>query len=583
MQAAFKLEQLPYSSASVTEHALASVICCALRSLGWLVRTVHIIDPGPKRPTPKTLSASEGFNVRRMLEGGIESAIKRTLCGTVLSAIRKCRQQYLYEHAFSPGVTDTTHARDRTLNDSTSTSSKAPKHTLSYVNGDPKESTKVPMSWVEVFATDRAGSQRWVPLLPLCGSVDKPEKAQENRLLRYVFAFNSGACKDVTLRYVRNWSECAQHRVDTKWLDEFLRPLMECEPSVLPWPEGAEHPVHRLPKEEQKRRVQYVRNKLNEEDVAMESKLITEKVPTQASKLKNHPLYVIDKHLSKDQVVHPRNTKTIVGFVDGQPVFPRKCVRQLKSADAWLREDNLVVRPDEKGQPIKCGASNGQQNDESVPLYGAWQTEEYVQEPVRPDGTVPKNERGNVDLARFANPPPGSVHIKGNRIAASARQARIDFAEALVAFERKRGSRKATPKFDGIVVARSNQDKVLQQHAVNESKREWEQKRKRETEAASRWRSLLGSIWAKNRLNAGGSQRCTAESANVVTELDTEGPIHVQSKNEDDLPDAEWSVHRASGPDRVDEAREQALQVTAEVDMEPVDASGSSSGSESDL
>jgi hypothetical protein len=568
------------SSAWVHETDLALVLACALRGLGWHVRTVRVLDPGPMRPTPMTLAASDGFNVRRMLKGGIESAMKRTLRGSVSQAVTTCRSNFAQSSSNHASALVQKHYQNEMsdvieLDDSSSqykqhqqqqqsghSSSKKSTHS----NGDPYESAHGPMAWIEVLTVDRTKCERWVPILLSDGSIDKPERAQDNRTLRYVFAFNCGACKDVTLRYARHWSESGRHRTESEWLNDFMKPLSNFEKHVLPCPVGAEQPERTLSREEFSKRVQKSANMLKEEDIALEAKLITEKVPTQASKLKNHPLYVMEKHLSRNEVVHPRNTKTIVGFVDGQPVFPRKCVRELKTADAWLRDDNRKVRQEERDNPVKGSTSSN--SARGAALYGEWQTEEYIQEPVGSDGSIPKNEKGNVDLARFASPPPGAVYIKGTGVALAARQAGVDSAEALVGFERRRGSSKAVPKFDGAVVAHQTIEPVLEQLARNDVAQSREKKRKREAQAAERWRSLLGTIWTRSRLDDmeedGGEQQAERD------QLGEKRTAFEKDESDDDNNDEEQEkAHRRAKS--LAEEEQYAPKPRAHVQMEEID------------
>lgn len=73
-------------------------------------------------------------------------------------------------------------------------------------------------------------------------------------------------------------------------------------------------------------------------------------MPLQA--YKSHPLYAIEKWLTKYQVLHPKGP--ILGFCSGHPVYPRTCVQTVKTKDRWLRE-GLQVKPNE--YPVKVSIS----------------------------------------------------------------------------------------------------------------------------------------------------------------------------------------------------------------------------------
>jgi len=71
------------------------------------------------------------------------------------------------------------------------------------------------------------------------------------------------------------------------------------------------------------------------------------------SKLKDHPLYVLEKFLGRNQAIHPRNPKLVAGFVEGQPVWPRGCVREVYTEDKWLKDFERKVREEEKDKPVR--------------------------------------------------------------------------------------------------------------------------------------------------------------------------------------------------------------------------------------
>ena len=64
---------------------------------------------------------------------------------------------------------------------------------------------------------------------------------------------------------------------------------------------------------------------------------------------KNHPLYALERHLLKFEGIYPPSALTL-GFVRGEPVYPRDCVHTLHSREIWLKSAR-VVKP--KQQPYK--------------------------------------------------------------------------------------------------------------------------------------------------------------------------------------------------------------------------------------
>ena len=67
---------------------------------------------------------------------------------------------------------------------------------------------------------------------------------------------------------------------------------------------------------------------------------------------RNHPLYAIEKWLTKYQILHPKGP--VLGLCSGHTVYPRSCVQTLHTKERWLRE-GLQVKENEP--PSKVFAS----------------------------------------------------------------------------------------------------------------------------------------------------------------------------------------------------------------------------------
>lgn len=126
---------------------------------------------------------------------------------------------------------------------------------------------------------------------------------------------------------------------------------------------------------------------------------------------KDHPLYVLQRHLHQNQVVYP---EVEIGKFRGEPVYSRSNVVEVKTAENWMR----VGREIEAGeQPLKwvktravtiakkrmvemaemealskavSAAGNGEAGETGPPaggasmqgLYAEWQTQLYEPPPV---------------------------------------------------------------------------------------------------------------------------------------------------------------------------------------------------------
>ena len=232
--------------------------------------------------------------------------------------------------------------------------------------------------WAEVLCADEtepsdetvsksvSKNARWVPVAPHAAGVSKSAPrwsfragaalVDDARALRgaspYVFAFGdflasgSRACADdesdarfgvservvratdVTKKYAEAFSRCAEKRGDSEWVAETTRILL---------PDRG-FDVNALVASADARDAR-----------EMDARAKTERVPSAMHELKNHPLYACERFLRPNQVIFPR--KPVVGFVNGERVFPRSCVSELRSAERWKSEARREVMPEELGKP----------------------------------------------------------------------------------------------------------------------------------------------------------------------------------------------------------------------------------------
>ncbi len=100
-------------------------------------------------------------------------------------------------------------------------------------------------------------------------------------------------------------------------------------------------------------------------------------------------------------------------------------------------------------------------------LYGDWQTTPDIITPIQ-DGVIPRNKYGNVEAPPFVpRLPPGLVHLNHPYIAKTCRSLGVEYASAMVGFERRRGG--SVPVLAGVVVCEGDGERVLDAY--------WEQQR----------------------------------------------------------------------------------------------------------
>lgn len=403
-----------------------------------------------------------------------------------------------------------------------------------------------PLYWAEVYCSGENLTGKWVHVDAVHDIVDGEQKVEAaadacKTSLRYVVAFAGLGAKDVTRRYCMKWYKIASQRVNSLWWDAVLAPLRELESgatggmahlekphadasnehenviasglSDLPMPNELPSNVD-LPKEsgrkndvESSGRNSFAATRNTIEDMELQTRALTEPLPTNQQAYKNHLLYAIEKWLTKCQILHPKGP--ILGFCSGHPVYPRACVQTLRTKERWLREGlqvkvkelpAKVVKQSGKLKKVQFSEDDdyGETDSGVVELYGMWQLEP-LQLPHAVNGIVPKNERGQVDVWSEKCLPPGTVHLRLPRVFYVAKRLEIDYAPAMVGFEFRNG--RSVPVFDGIVVCNEFKDAILEAYAEEEERRDAEEKKRNEAQAISRWYQLLSSIITRQRLN----------------------------------------------------------------------------------
>eukprot|EP00041_Stephanoeca_diplocostata_P013568 m.238220 g.238220 ORF g.238220 m.238220 type:complete len:687 (-) comp19385_c0_seq1:288-2348(-) len=313
----------------------------------------------------------------------------------------------------------------------------------------------------------------WTTIDCLSGMVNQPLKIEErfDREVTYAVAIdNTGAVKDVTQRYARNWlTTTTSHRYAASWWASFLETLkIDCAEK-------------------------YASNEESQLDHTVQA---AANIPQSFSTLKKHRLYVLQRHLRHDQVLHPRAEP--VGMAKSEPVYFRSQVHSVKSRDAWFREARVVVS---SAVPVKtrarrATASSHAQKERctdastlNIDLYGQWQTHEYIP-PIAKNGIVPRNAFGNVDLFQPVMMPQGCVLVDDPKAQGVARELGIDCARAVVGFEHRMGT--SVPQLSkGCIVCDEFED-VLVAAVANQRQIDAEKAVKtRMHKVCQRWRRLV--------------------------------------------------------------------------------------------
>ncbi|XP_058748032.1 DNA repair protein RAD4 isoform X2 [Vicia villosa] len=387
-----------------------------------------------------------------------------------------------------------------------------------------------PLYWAEVYCSEENLTGKWVHIDAVNLIIDGEDKVEAmvaacKSSLRYVVAFAGQGAKDVTRRYCMRWHKISSQRVNSTWWDSVLAPLRNLESGATG---GVVHSrTSQFTSTEANMNDSFLPTRSSLEDIELETRALTEPLPTNQQAYKSHPLYAIEKWLTKYQLLHPKGP--ILGFCSGHPVYPRTCVQTVMTKERWLRE-GLQVKPNENPakehkrsiKPQKVQDFEADDHDcttdskENIKLYGKWQLEP-LNLPHAVDGIVPKNDRGQVDVWSEKCLPPGTVHLRFPRAYTVAKRLEIDYAPAMVGFEFKNG--RSYPVYDGIVVCAEFKDTLLEAFAEEDERRKAEERKRDEAQALRRWYQLLSSIVTRQRLNNRYNNNSNSEVANAAHDM----------------------------------------------------------------
>ncbi|KAE9966466.1 hypothetical protein EG328_008899 [Venturia inaequalis] len=301
-----------------------------------------------------------------------------------------------------------------------------------------------PVFWVEAF--DDA-TQKWIAVDPMATkSVNNPARIEpafndvENSMA-YVIAFQEdGTAKDVTRRYAKAYNAKTRRlRVESteggqNWMRHALRPL-------------------------RKYRVQD-RDQIEDADLA--AREASEGMPRNVQDFKNHPYYALERHLRRNEVLHPKQEVGRVNIGTSaatrfETVYRRRDVHVVRSADRWFRLGRQLKIGEQPLKYVRPRQVRGREPsldpdtvDAQTALYALYQTDLYIPDPVV-NGRILKNSYGNIDVYVPSMVPPGAVHVRALDAKHAAKLLNVDYADAVTGFQFK--GRHGTAVVEGIIVA----------------------------------------------------------------------------------------------------------------------------------
>ncbi|KAG0272113.1 hypothetical protein BGZ95_012156, partial [Linnemannia exigua] len=476
------IESVPYADLDVVGVELFTAIC---RSLGLKARLVESLQACTFKVT---LSKNES------IRSGAD--MSPSTAGTIRKGKKK-KEVELDE-------SDTTRG-SRVVLSTPHRLPKRPKLSPSNKLSDP------PVFWTEVFAE---ANQKWITIDPVRGVVNSPLKMHPasscaTNNLAYVVAYDEdNYVTDVTRRYTSQWTNVTKK----------IR-VQPAGPSAFDWwaqtMAGLANPSRSVEEDI--------------EEAELQQAEASERMPTKLGDFNNHPIYALERHLKKFEVLHPK--LPVLGHIRGEAIYPRSCVKQVRSKENWLKrarqikngevipikliksrpvtifqmrlQQQVKISGDNKGDKMALDDDNGSQrepsaeNGDQVALFGEWQTDPY-QPPWVVDGKVPRNQYGRQDVFTPAMVPIGGTHLKGRNIARVARQLGVDFVEAVTGFEFQ--SRRSVPVIQGIIVPTECAELVMDAYREVVQHADQEALKRKRAEVYGRWRKLIKGVVLRSRL-----------------------------------------------------------------------------------
>ncbi|MCO5549594.1 hypothetical protein L7F22_003066 [Adiantum nelumboides] len=406
---------------------------------------------------------------------------------------------------------------------------KATEVAAEEADAEPVDTQSPPTMWVEVFSKPW---QKWITVDPVRGFTVptgnrrmEPSNSDKSNRLVYVLAFEEdGHARDVTARYTRTlYSRISRMRP----------PSTKKGGEESDWWSRVVASVQRQDR--------FARD--IEEDEEMQTAASREPMPSSVAAFKDHPVYALEKHLKRDEVIFPAKQ---AGTFQGTPVFLRANVIACRSSRQWYNEGRVIKEGEEALKWVKSRGytlANKRAEEEARQqgmdglqegLYAPFQTEVYTAPPIV-DGKIPTNAFGNVDLFVDSMLPPGGVHIPYNGAGKVAKKLEIPYAEAVVGFEFRK--HRGMPKIKGIVVAEEYGETVTEAFLEFEEEEAARNAKRKKEQALKAKRKEINAVKIKARLQRDYLTGAKGKSRQRDDDSDTDDSGSIVYADEDDDDD----------------------------------------------
>ncbi|KTW27549.1 uncharacterized protein T551_03048 [Pneumocystis jirovecii RU7] len=357
---------------------------------------------------------------------------------------------------------------------------------LLYDNRNDIKESLHPIYWAEAL---NPSTQKWIFVDPMVSYlVGKPSKmesliSKSKNSLSYIMSFDkNGYVKDVTRRYTKHFnSKIKKQRIDSvdegeKWWKNVLN-------------------FYRL---------NYISQPFDIiEDEEFLERQAYEKIPKNIKDLKDHPLFIIERHLKREQIISSKKPCSYITIKVNEnqikePIFYRKDIVTVLSAGKWYQRGRKIKFGEQPMKIVPKYKEFAFQNESetnirhnTIGLYSELQTELYIPPPVV-NGKVPKNSYGNLDIFVSSMIPKGAIHLPFPGISQAAKILGVDYADTVVGFKFEK--KRPLPIIRGIVIAQEFEEAVCLTFKIMEEEKSEKISQKMKEIILIRWKRFYKKL-----------------------------------------------------------------------------------------
>ncbi|KAF1819529.1 Rad4-domain-containing protein [Dissoconium aciculare CBS 342.82] len=232
--------------------------------------------------------------------------------------------------------------------------------------------------------------------------------------------------------------------------------------------------------------------------------------------------FVLEQNLRREEALLPDATpvktftppakKGATSEPETFQVYRRADVVACKTTESWHKEGRAIRTGEQplKSVPIRAVTLQRKRELEDAlretgtkPLQGLYsreQTEWIIPPPIGPDGHIPKNAFGNMDVYVPSMVPRGAVHLPLKGVKGVCKKLGVEFAEACVGFEF--GKQRAVPVIHGVVIGLKDEKVVRQRWREEQEVLKAREDGKRTAVALGNWRKMVVGLRILERMKA---------------------------------------------------------------------------------